>query len=254
MYDIKKTKILFFDIESMSNLGYIWGKYEQNVIEYEREFYMLCFAYKWLGQSKVSAYSLPDFKNYRKDKYNDKDLVTKLWELFNEADIVVAHNGDSFDIRMANARFAFHGLPPPSPYKTVDTKKVAKRYFRFNSNKLDDLGNYFGLGRKIDTGGFELWLGCVNNDPMSWYKMVKYNKQDIVLLEKIYNKLLPWIVNHPNRNLYESTTCNCPNCGSSNMIRHKTRISRTGMRQQWQCKDCGAYATGSTIKIDKVLS
>lgn len=246
---MNKTKILFFDIETFSNLGYIWGKYEQNVIEYEREWYMLCFAYKWLGESKVSAYSLPDFKNYRKDKYNDKELVTKLWELFNEADIVVAHNGDQFDIRMANARFAFHGLLPPAPYKTVDTKKVAKRYFRFNSNKLDDLGNYFGLGRKIDTGGFELWLGCVNNDPVSWYKMVKYNKQDIALLEKIYNRLLPWIVNHPLRTMTDPNDHICKNCSGTHMTKQGYKMTRTGKKQQWKCEDCGAW--GEPTKIDK---
>lgn len=248
------TKILLFDIESMANKAFVWGKYEQNVIEYEREFYLLCFAFKWLGESKTNAYSLPDFSMYKKDKYNDKELVKALWDLFNEADIIIAHNGDQFDIRMANARFAFHGLPPPSPYKTVDTKKIAKRYFRFNSNKLDDLGNYFGLGRKIDTGGFELWLGCVNNDPIAWYKMVKYNKQDVVLLEKVYLKLLPWITNHPNRNLYEATSCNCPNCGSSKMGMQGRKMTRTGLRQQWRCKECGAWATGEVIKIDKVLS
>lgn len=238
-----KTKILFFDIETMANVGYTWQKYEQNVIDFEREWYLLCFAYKWLGQTNTKAHSLPDYNLYKKDKYNDKMLAEQLWKLFDEADIIVAHNGNSFDVKMVNARFAYHGFPPPSPYKTIDTKLVAKRYFRFNSNKLDDLGNYFDLGRKIDTGGFELWLGCLNNDPMSWHRMVKYNKQDVILLEKVYLRLLPWITNHPSKSFKPKADFSCPNCEKDTMIKHKTRMTRTGLKQQWQCEECGCYET-----------
>lgn len=251
---IDKTKILLFDIETFANVAYVWGKYEQNVIDYEKEWYTLCFAYKWLGDKTTKAYSLPDFDLYKKDKSNDKLLIQEMWNLFDKADVVIAHNGQSFDVKMMNARFAFHGLTPPSPYKIIDTKLVAKRYFRFNSNKLDDLGNYFGLGRKIDTGGFDLWLGCLHNDPLSWSKMVKYNKQDVTLLENVYLKLLPWITNHPNRNLYEGTGMCCPNCAGDNMGSQGFKMSRTGKRQQWRCRDCGAWATGEAIKISKVLT
>lgn len=244
----KKTKILLFDIETSPNLGFIWGKYEQNVIEYEREWYMLCFAYKWLGQKVTKVCALPDYSSYKKNMEDDKNLIKELWELFDEADIIIAHNGDSFDIKMANARFAFHGLPPPSPYRTIDTKKVAKNHFRFNSNKLDDLGNYFGLGRKINTGGFELWKGCMMGDEKSWSLMKKYNVQDVFLLEDIYYKLLPWIVNHPNLNLTEDTICHCPNCGSNKIQRRGYGINKTTKYERLHCQDCGAWSKGSNIK------
>lgn len=230
-------KILLFDIETAPNLGYIWGKYEQNVIRYTKEGYMLCFAYKWLGEKTTKAYSLQDFPLYKKDKGNDKELVKKLWELFDEADIVVAHNGDHFDIRKANGYFIKAGLKPPSPYRTVDTKKQARRAFMFNSNKLDDIGDYLGIGRKMDTGGFELWEGCMAGDKDCWAKMVKYNKQDVILLENVYNRLLPWM-KHPDIGF----TGECPNCSSCNLQRRGFAMTRKTSKQRFQCQDCGAWS------------
>ena len=129
--------------------------------------------------------SLVDFPSaYKKDPENDSSLVKALWDLIDEADVVIAHNGDKFDMRKANARFVAHGLGPASPVKQVDTLKVARRYFMFNSNKLDHLGAHLGLGRKVDTGGFETWAGCMRGDMKFWKRMTKYAKQDVDLYAK----------------------------------------------------------------------
>lgn len=248
----KEPRILLFDIETAPNLGYVWAKYEQNVIEYESEWYMLCFAYKWLGEKTVYAKGLHDYKLYKKEPDNDRELVKDLWKLFNEADIIIAHNGNSFDIKKTNARFLVHGLKPPSPYKTIDTKLVAKRYFNFNSNKLDDLGRHLGVGRKVDTGGFDLWMGCMTGDISSWRKMIRYNKMDVSLLERVYNIVKPWIVNHPNVGLYRDTKHACPNCGGEHLQKRGLARTRVSTRQRYQCVDCGAWSQGETIKTTGV--
>lgn len=237
----KKPRVLFFDIETFANQAFVWGKYEQDVIAYNKEWFMLSFAWKWLGESTTHVLSLPDFPMYKKDKENDLSLVSYLWTLFDEADVVIAHNGNSFDIKKANARFIFHKLPPPEPYKKVDTKLVAKRHFNFNSNKLDDLGNYFGLGRKINTGGWELWEGCWKGDKKAWKKMTAYNKQDVILLEKVYLQMLPFMDNHPNIGLLNGDKEACPNCGSLNVQRRGTDPTRAGVKQRWFCKDCPSW-------------
>lgn len=247
----KNNKILLFDIETSPNLGYIWGKYEQNVIEYVSEWYVLCFAYKWLGDAKTHVLGLPDFASYKKNPEDDKQLLKALWDLFDQADVVIAHNGQSFDVKKVNARFLAHGMKPPSPYKIVDTKLVAKRYFNFNSNKLDDLGNYLGLGRKLDTGGFDLWKGCMSGDNKSWKTMLKYNIQDVVLLEKVYEKMLPYMTNHPDRNIIDETLhLVCNNCGSDNTHKRGYLTTRTGKWQRHQCRECGAWFKGDKIKHD----
>ncbi len=242
-------KILLFDIETSPNLGYIWGKYEQDVLQYVRQGSMLSFAYKWLDEKFVHARSLPDFPLYKKDKFNDKELIKELWDLLDEADVVIAHNGDAFDIKKVNAFFAKAGLTPPSPYQTVDTLKVARNNFKFNSNKLDDLGDYLGIGRKYETGGFGLWKGCMDGDSESWRKMVKYNKQDVVLLELVYKQLRPWIKNHPR--LYQLDCC--PNCGSDRLQKRGTFKTISGTRQKYWCINCGKWPTGKVTELPQIL-
>ncbi|NHZ84895.1 MAG: RNase H superfamily protein [Planctomycetia bacterium] len=236
------SKILLFDIETAPNLGWIWGKYEQNVIEYQSEWYMLCFAAKWLGQNKIITSALSDFSTYKKNKEDDRNVLNILWKLLDEADIVIAHNAIAFDIRKANARFLAHGMTPPSPYKVVDTLRVARKYFKFNSNKLDDLGEHLGIGRKIATGGFGLWKGCMNGDNKSWKKMIQYNKQDVKLLEDVYLKLRPWIISHPHRGLLDEKEKACPNCNSNKLQRRGFTHTRVSVFQRWQCVSCGAWS------------
>ena len=250
-----KNKILIFDIENSPNLSYVWGRYEQNVIADEREWNMLSFAYRWLGDRKVKAFSLPDFPGYKKDRNNDTALIMELWNLLDEADIVIGHNVDRFDVRKTNARFLSAGLTPPSPYKTVDTYKLAKKYFFLNSNKLTDLATYLGVGKKVETGGFDLWLGCMSGDKKSWKKMVEYNKHDVELTEKVYLKLRPWMNTSPNQNLYQGTTHSCPICGQDSLQKRGWAYTRVNKYQRYQCvgdKGCGGWSTGERIEIDKV--
>lgn len=248
------AKILYFDIETAPNLSYVWGQYEQNVIDHERQWYILCFGYRWEHQKKTSVCSLVDYKDaYAKDPENDYHVVKKLWDLISEADIVIAHNGDRFDMRKANARFVKHGLGPASPVKSVDTLKVARRYFMFNSNKLNELGTYLGVGQKESTGGFETWAGCMRGDIKAWKTMIKYAKQDVVLLRDVYLQLRPWMTNHPNLNVYDAVSDHsCPTCGSINLQRRGYKYTKVASYQQWQCNDCRSWSRSRLAnKIEK---
>ena len=234
-------KTLIFDIETAPLLSYTWGTFKQNVIEVDRDWYMMTFAYKWLGEKKTYVKGLPDFKTrFKRNPEDDTDLVKALWKLLDEADVVIGHNGDAFDIKKANARFIACGLGKPSFYQTVDTLKVARKYFKFTSNRLDALGDLLGVGRKIDTGGFKLWKGCMDGDMKAWAKMCKYNKQDVDLLEDVYMKLRPWMDNHPNSNVYDDTYDNCPTCGSDKLYKDGFRQTRVAAYQRYQCQDCGS--------------
>jgi DNA polymerase elongation subunit (family B) len=240
-------KILIFDIETSANLGWVWGKYEQNVIEFKQEWFILSFAYKWYGERKTHVRALPDYKTYKRSKTNDKELVKELWELFDEADIVLGHNSDRFDIRKANARFVEHGFTPPAPYKTIDTLKAARKYFNFNSNKLDDLAKKFGIGAKVHHAGWKLWEGCMNGDEKSWNTMKRYNKGDVTLTEKIYKQLRPWMHNHPNINIVDDKAGACPACGSTKMQKRGYGYTQLGKYQRYQCQ-CGKWSRGKNIR------
>ncbi|HRF71123.1 MAG TPA: ribonuclease H-like domain-containing protein [Candidatus Pelethenecus sp.] len=212
---------------------------------------MITFAWKWLGEKQTHVLGLPDFPVYKKSRTDDSQLVKALWKLFDEADIIIAHNGNSFDIKKANSRFMKHHLLPPSPYKTIDTKLVAKRYFKQDSNKLDDLGDYFGIGRKINTGGFELWLGCEAGDKKAWNKMKEYNKQDVILLERVYLAMLPYMSNHPNVSTFSGEVC--PKCGGNHLQSRGYARTISSVYKRFQCQSCGGWGRFPTSE-DKITS
>lgn len=239
-------KILLIDIETAPSLGYVWGKWEQNVIEFKEDWYMLSFAFKWLGDKKVQARILPDYPFYKKNPYNDKYLIEELWRLFDEADIIIAHHGDGFDVKKSNARFITHNLTPPSPYKTIDTLKIARRYFKFDSNKLDDLAQYLKIGRKAAHEGKNTWLGCMTGDMKSWGIMKKYNAHDVTLLEEVYLRLRGWASTHPNLDNFTKNG-NCPNCQSPQLQRRGWNVAKTGKRSRLHCQKCGAWSSGSQL-------
>ncbi len=241
---MKKPAILFYDIESAPNLGYIWGRYEQTVIAYKQERSLLSVAWKWLGDKQVS------FATVEGDK-DDKDLCLLIKGLYNESDIVVAHNGDEFDQKVVRARMLYHNIAPHKILTTIDTKKVAKAYFSFNGNDLKGLAKFLNLPHKLETTGFELWLKCMRGDAKAWREMVRYNKRDVIVLEKLYKRFLPWINNHPNiariLNPHDVYGKKCPTCASSRVGMKGKRANARTIQQQWKCKDCGRYFL-TTIK------
>lgn len=238
-------KVLFVDIENTPCLASVWGLWKE-VTSYdmiEAEWYILCICAKWQHENKIMSFALPDYPLYKKSPDNDIEVLKAVHKLLDEADIVIGHNVVDFDIKKMNARFIKHGLPPTSPYKTVDTLLSARKNFAFTSNKLGDLGKYLGLGEKIDTGGFKLWQQCMKGDKTAWGKMVAYCKQDVALLEKIYNKLLPYMDVHPNLGAYfESDGKRCPNCGSESLTKNGFAFNNTGKYQRLVCNNCGAWS------------
>lgn len=246
MSESTAPKVLFLDIETFPNIGYVWGKYDQNVIRYTQQSCVATFVAKWLGDKKIISRSLPDYKGYAAGSYDDKAIVADLWKLFDEADVIIAHNGDQFDIKVVVGRFILHGMKPPSPFKSVDTKKVVKEVARYNSNSLDDLCALLGFGHKIKTD-FDLWEGCIKGDPVFWNRMVKYNRMDVLLLEKLYLKLLPFAKTHPNLTFW--TRGECPKCGGHNIQYRGVARCITRQYQRFQCNDCGSW--GRVAKSDK---
>lgn len=233
---MKKTKILLYDIETAPNLAYVWGKWQQDVIAYEKERELLCFSYKWFGEGNVKCDSR------EKDK-SDKRIVKSLAKLISEADIIVAHNGDEFDKKVLKARMVYHGLKPLPMTASVDTKKVAKAYFSFNGNSLADLCRYLKIGEKAKHPGFDMWLGCMRGNRNSWKQMENYNKVDVIVLEKLYERFLPWIENHPNnaKILNKDSLNSCPTCTSKHIIRRGIRATAASVSQRWGCQSCGRY-------------
>jgi len=249
-----EPKILYIDIETAPNTVYTWDLYEQNAIRVVRDWYVLMVGFRWAHKGKTQCYTLPDFKLYKKDHKNDRDLINAVWDLFNEADVIVAHNGDRFDIRKLNARFLVHGLTPPSPYKTADTKKIAKAVAGFSSNKLDDLARQLGLKRKKDPGNFDTWEGCMAfplHRP-SWKHMKEYCMQDVDVLYDVHQVLKSWARTFPNLGNIVGEDGLCPRCASDKLQKRGIGPVGGGVAQRYQCMKCFGWSHGPVHRINTI--
>jgi uncharacterized protein YprB with RNaseH-like and TPR domain len=241
----------FLDIETAPLLIAAWGMFEQNAVWVERDTYILAFSVWWSDEQKVRTYALPDYPGYKRNKHDDKHLARDLWKILNEADLICAHNGDQFDLKKINSRLAVHGFTPPAPYKSIDTLKMARRHFKFDSNKLDNLARYLGIGRKLPNTGAALWRGCINDDdPKSWRIMKRYCGHDTWLLRGVYEKLKCWSPTHPDLRPYAEVD-GCPTCMSVNIQRRGVSVAKSRKYQRFQCNGCGSWFSGKSVVNDK---
>lgn len=233
------VKILALDIETAPNLVHVWGLWQQNVglPQIIDSGYVLCCSAKWVGEEDVKFYSI--------FKHGPKQMLKNIHKLLEEADAVIHYNGTKFDIPTLNKEFLLYNLNPPAPYKQIDLLKVARNQFKFPSNKLDYVAKTLGLGQKTKHIGHELWIRCMNNESEAWKQMEEYNKNDVILLEKVYNKLKPWIKGHINYSLYSEYSLVCPNCGSKRYHRRGFQYTNSCKYQRYQCQDCSNWFRGT---------
>lgn len=226
-------KILLLDIETAPSLAYVWGLFKEN-IPLQRLIesgYVLCWSAKWLGEEEVYFESIQSTTPRR--------MLKAIHKLLDEAEVVIHYNGTSFDIPTLNREFLLHGMLPPAGYQQIDLLRVVRKHFRFQSNKLEYVVKALGLGKKTSVD-FDTWILCMQKDKDAWAKMEEYNKNDSIILEGLYERLRPWITNHPNHGLYMDGEV-CPNCGGDDLKKRGFSYTQAGKYQRYQCNDCGSW-------------
>lgn len=212
-------KILHIDIETSLQLAWIFSigrKVSISHKQLETERQIVCVCYKWDGKRPV--YSI----DWGLKKQNDKQLLIELSKVLNEADIICAQNGDRYDLRFINGRLAYHDLPPLEAPSTADTLKMSRKAFFLNSHSLDYMGKFFKLGQKMETGGLDLWISVMRKDPKALAKMIKYCKQDVRLLESVYQRISKY--SPPRHKPNPGVKLSCPACGNENTIFKGNRV------------------------------
>lgn len=237
-----KPRILFWDIETslqpvaVFQLAHNDWIDPSNILE---ERYVIAASWLWEGETKVHSVSvLDDPKRYKKNPHDDFHVIETLHKVLGEADVIVAHNGDSFDKRYVDTRILVHGLDPLPPVTSIDTYKVAKSKFYLNSNKLDYIGKLLRVGQKVKTSP-GLWMRVLNGEKQAVREMVDYNQQDVLLLEKVFKKLKPYVANHINRELFGGV--GCPRCGSTKIQSRGVHRAITKTYQRFQCQGCSGW-------------
>lgn len=228
-------KILTLDIETAPNTAHVWGLFKQTVSlnQLLESSYVMSFAAKWYHEKKVQFFSV------HKDP---EEMLAKAHELMSEADAIVTWNGESFDIPILNKELWLAGYAPPAPSKQIDLLRVVKRRFRFVSNKLQYVATVKGLEGKLQHAGHEMWVKCMSGDAKAWRMMEKYNKQDVVITEQLYDELKPWIGPGLNAQLFVDDEAVCPGCVSLDLRREGFVILSTGRYQRYQCRACGLWS------------
>lgn len=233
-------KKLIVDIETSPNLADVWGLFNQNVglSQLRDTTRMISFAAKWHKDPEIIFSS--DFHNGR------KEMVLSIHDLLSEADVAIHYNGMGFDEKHINREILLEMGRPAAPWQSVDLLRVVKKKFRFSSNKLAHIAAQLGVENKEGHEGHTLWVKCMAGDREAWDKMRSYNRQDVVVTEQVYDKLLPWIDGHPNVNLYEGEDGLCPTCGSINIQKRGFTYTGISKFQRFQCTDCGKWSKSGT--------
>jgi DNA polymerase elongation subunit (family B) len=249
----RPVKVLLVDIETAPLEVYCWGLWDQNIAlnQIIKDMSVLSWSAKWLGSKDIMYQDVRGQKDLR----DDSKILKTLWELLDEADVVIGQNSQRFDVPILNARFIKNGFPPPSTFRQIDTLKIAKKNFRFTSNKLEYTTRLLNeqhqkLSHK-KFPGFELWSECLKGNIEAFDEMEKYNKMDVISLEEYYNKLKPWD-STINWNVYTDEDVNYCSCGSTDFKKiNKFHTTKVGRYQLYVCKTCGKTHQGKENLLDK---
>lgn len=245
--------ILILDIETSPILGNVWTLWNNNLglNQMVKDWHIMSWSAKWYKEDKVMYQDQRNAKNIE----DDKTILKPLWKLLDKADIVVTHNGKSFDIKKINARFILNGMRPPSSFRNIDTKLLAKKHFGFTSNKLAYLTDKLCKNyKKLSHGKFpgqELWTQCQRGNKEAWDEMKVYNEYDVLSLEELYEVMLPWDDSINFTIYFEDDRCSC---GSTNIKKNGIYYTNATKYQKYKCADCGKeYRDSTNIKVEKNL-
>ena len=236
---------LFFDIEVSPNIGLFWEAGYKKNIEYNniiKERAIICICWKWEDDKEVQ------FAHWDRNQ-SDKALLEKFIKVANQSDELIGHNGDRFDLAWIRTRCLFHKIEIFPDYKTIDTLKISRSKFKFNSNRLNYIAGFLGIGQKIKTD-YNLWKDIVlHKDKKSLEKMIKYCQKDVKLLEDVYKKLSPHIAPKTHYGvIFGQDRGSCPECGSDELRITRRLVTASGLKKvQYRCATCGKYHT----KMDK---
>lgn len=263
---MKTARFLTFDIETMANLVWSWDVYSRGgwqAIDTEVEWFPISFGAKWYGE-KTKYYSLEQYKGYKPPVKRNKDgsitfkrpnikpLLQDMWNLFNEADVVCGWNSKGFDVKKMNDQMIAEGMRPYAPFKQVDVMKEKRKLANSSKNSLAYTSVQWKTGEKLSNDGWPLWIKCAEGDKKALAEMKRYCIRDVDQTERNYDHIKGWITNHPNLAALDEVELACNKCKSQKLTKAKKRfLAGQGYKQQYQCKQCGGYVTGTKVFKNK---
>ncbi len=221
-------------------LGFIWQARTDWVASQmlQHEVFMLSWAAKWLGSRSVISDRLTGDEAVAQD---DGRIVTSLIDLIREADVVVAHNGTGFDLKVVRGRAMLAGVEPLGPTRMIDTLTEARRSFRLSHNSLNHLAQHLGVPTKLGTS-FDLWRSCYFGDEKALARMDRYCRRDVRVLEDVYRLMRPYVQGaHRLQTAEYDGEHVCSRCGSDQLVKRGFYETNVSTFQRYRCSDCGRW-------------
>lgn len=232
-------RILSLDIEWKPAKAYVWKMWDENITPDQLidEGGLLCFSWNWLGEKEYWFMSEWDHGSFQ--------MADMLHGLLDEADAVVTYNGDKYDLPKISGHLILNGFTPPPPPTSIDLIKTVKK-LGFVMNRLAYIGPLLHAGKKLKHEGFQLWRSVLEGDPRAQKRMERYCIQDVKVLVKLYNKIKPFIKNHPHLG---DVKAECGACGSDHVQSRGYRRTKYFKIQRIQCQSCGSWQEGTRVKV-----
>jgi uncharacterized protein YprB with RNaseH-like and TPR domain len=228
-------RVLFLDIETKPAIIASFGIRDQHISHKQilENGGTICVGVGWGHENKVRVLSTWE--------HGYRPMLDEVHRLISEADAVCTYNGASFDMPKLMGNFLLEAMPPPPPPTQIDIYKAVRK-MGFICNKLDYVAPLLGLGGKVKHDGLEMWLSVMDGDPKAQRKMARYCAGDVRLLKQVYERIRPYIYNHPH--LHNTPPRHCGSCGSSHVHVSKYRRTKASKIQQLHCQSCGSYFDG----------
>ncbi len=207
-----------------------------DVIEWPRT---ICAAWKWYDNPDVHFAAEWEVGGY-------DGFMRRLWDVVDTCDVIVGHNMAGFDERHLLGGWAEMGLPAPSPYKIIDTLKVARGRFSMESNTLDALAKRLGVDAKTDKYDVTTAKAAVAGDRDAQAKLSEYNRGDIIASEALFDRPRPYAKGIPHLGMWTDDPLACPNCGATMRLTGKRVHANVQAYEALTCPTCGAHARGTT--------
>lgn len=201
----------------------------------------ICAAARWYGNDEVMFAAEWEVGGH-------DAFLREVWDWADSADLIIGHHAAAFDLPILAGDWAVMGLPAPSPYKVIDTLKIARRAFSLPSNTLDSLAKRLGVDAKTDKYDVSMARAAVSGDKESQERIKSYNIGDIVATEQLADRLRPYARGLPHMGMWADSELACPNCGHDMTPTGKTAHANVQAYAALKCGHCGAHGR-DTVKL-----
>jgi DNA polymerase elongation subunit (family B) len=235
MTNKKAPKVLCWDLETSSlnaNGGFI-----------------ICASIVDASKPKgVKTFRIDHYKGWKRDPWNDRDLVTDLVDYLADGDVQVTYYGKRFDAPFLSTRVLYwrsrgRNIPLPSNIPHIDLYDTARRKLKLHSNRLQVVSNLLGHGDKTPLE-LPVWLKAAGGHRPSIQYVVKHCEKDAIILANNYLDLRPLIPAHPHLGMLEGhDRFSCQACGSENVQKRGPYVTESTRRQRLSCNDCGRWGS-----------